>query len=723
MKQSIKTQKHYRVCNLCEAICGLEISHDGEEILSIRGDEKDPFSKGFICPKGAMMGELYNDPDRLRKPLKKTENGFIEIGWEEAFDIVAKRLNETRKEHGNNSIATYFGNPTVHNYGIMMFVSQFKKALRTQNSFSATSMDQLPHHFAAYFMLGSAMLMPIPDINRTDYMIIMGANPIASNGSIMTAPGVGNRLKNIQARGGKFIVIDPRKTETAKISSEHFFIKPDKDVYFLLAMLRIITKEKKYKLGHLTTIVNDLEKTLNLANQFSPEKVADVTGIAATDIIRITNEYINTPKAVLYGRMGVSTQSNGGLCHWLINLINILTNHFDTPGGAMFTKPAVPVIRSKKNHNVYARWQSRVRGLPEFESELPVSVMVEEITTTGDGQIKALITNAGNIVLSTPDAGRMDEALKQLDFMVAIDIYLNETTRHADIILPPTTGLEVDHYDLIFNTFAVSNTAKYSEALFAPKHGQLHDWQIMKALTKRLSNKKLPLLHRISTPKFLLKLGLLTGPYGKWGSVTRLFSGLSLNKLKKSVHGIDLGPLKRMLPDSLKTKDQKIQLAPKIFTEELAVLAADFEKELSNDERNDFALIGRRHLRSNNSWLHNTEKLMKGRNRCTMMIHESDAEKLGILNEEEVIVKSNAGQVNIPVEITSDIMPGVVSIPHGFGHHKKGIKLGIASQYPGVSVNDLTDHNDLDSVTGNAAFSSLRVEITKLKTDKQEVLS
>lgn len=713
MKQSSKSDKHFRVCNLCEAMCGLEITHDGDQVISIKGDEKDPFSKGYICPKGAMMGELYNDPDRLRKPLKKTTDGFAEIGWKEAFDLIGSKLNTIRKEFGNDAIATYFGNPTVHNYGIMMFVSEFKKAIRTKNAYSATSMDQLPHHFAAYFMLGSAMLMPIPDVNRTDFMLILGANPLVSNGSIMSAPAIGKKLKDIQKRGGKFIVIDPRKTETAKAASEHFFIKPDQDVYFLLAMLHIISRDKKYKLGHIEKYIKGLQGVEDLAKSFSPEKVAEITGIAASDIERITNEFIDTPRAVIYGRMGVSTQSYGGLCHWLINLINIVTGHFDSPGGAMFTNPAVPVVRNKKGHNVYNRWQSRVRGLPEFESELPVSALVEEIVTPGKGQVKALVVNAGNIVLSTPDSGRMDEALDQLDFMVAIDIYLNETSRHADIILPPTTGLEIDHYDLIFNTFAVSNTAKYSKALFKPKNGQLHDWQIIKALTKRLTKKKLPLLHRIATPKLLLRLGILTGPYGKWHSIGKLFSGLSLGKLRRSKHGIDLGPLIPMLPQMLRTSDKMISLTPSIFTDALRKLEVKFNETSFEKDLGKYSLIGRRHLRSNNSWLHNSEKLMAGKNRCTVMMHPSDCEVVGVKNQEEVTVTSSRGSVRIPVEITEDMMPGVVCIPHGFGHHKKGIKLGVASKYPGVSVNDLTDHQALDSLTGNAAFSSLKVAIKK----------
>ncbi len=708
-----KSYTHYRVCNFCEAMCGLEITHNGKQVLSVKGDEKDPFSKGSICPKGAVIGEMYNDPDRLRKPLKKTNTGFVEVDWEEAFNIVGKRLNAIRDQYGNDAIGLYFGNPTVHNYGAMMYVGAFKKAIRSKNNYTATSMDQLPHHFASHFMFGSGMIMPIPDINRTEYMIIMGANPSASNGSIMTAAGVQKRLRDIQQRGGKYIVIDPRRTETAKSADEHLFIRPGTDVYFLLAMLHIIVIEKKYNLKQLTPHINDLDIVLSIAEPYAPEKISSITGIAAEDIKRITNEYIDTEKAVLYGRMGVSTQEYGGLCHWLINLINILTGHLDTEGGAMFTNPAVPMVRNKVGHNPYARWKSRVRGLPEFEGELPVSTMVEEIITEGKGQIKAMITHAGNPVLSTPNGGRLDQALEGLDFMVSIDIYLNETTKHADIILPPTTGLEIDHYDLIFNSFAVSNTVKFSEALFLPKDGQLHDWQIFKALTKRLSKKKLSWMYKISTPKMWLRLALLNGPYGNFSGIKRLFTGLNLRKIRKSVHGVDLGPLIPMFPKLLRTKDQKIQLAPKLFLEQLEVLDTKFSTGKDTLGNNEFRLIGRRHLRSNNSWMHNVDKLMSGKNRCTVMMNPLDAERLGLIEEDEVMVKSRVGEVKIPIEVTKNMMPGVVSIPHGFGHTRKGSRLKVAEAHAGVSFNDISDHDRMDTLTGNAAFSGQVVTISK----------
>lgn len=713
MPAAATVKKHYRVCNLCEAMCGLEIEHDEKKVLAIRGDKSDPFSQGSICPKGALMGELYEDPDRLRRPLKKTPKGFISISWQEALDIVGERLNAIRAQYGNDAIGLYLGNPTVHNVGALLYISAFKKALRTKNAFSATSMDQLPHHFAALHMFGHGLLLPIPDIDRTDYMIIMGANPVASNGSLMSAAGVQKRLKAIQERGGEYVVIDPRKTETAKGANQHFFIQPGTDVYFLLAVLKIIL-DTGPKLGHLSSLVKGLSTLREIVDEFTIEQAAALTGIEVASIQAIARQYLNTKRAVIYGRMGLSTQTHGGLCQWLINLINLISGHLDTEGGAMFTKPAIPVVRGKPGRINAGRWKSRVSGLPEYGGELPVVTMAEEITTPGTGQIKALVTHAGNPVLSAPSGHLLEAALPQLDFMVAIDIYLNESSKHADIILPPTTGLEIDHYDLVFNALAVSNNAKFSPALFPPQEGQLHDWQILKALTQRVSKKPMPWTYRWSTPRRLLNAALLTGPYGKLSSIKRFFSGLSLTKVRKARHGIRLGPLQPMLPKALMTKDKKISLCPEPMLSQLKTLKEESQsfKKLAP---NEFRLIGRRHLRSNNSWLHNTDKLMRGKNRCTVMLHPTDSARLSLMDEQEVIIRSRVGEIQIPVEITDQVRPGVVSIPHGFGHHRADIKLQVAANSAGVSVNDITDFQRIDPLTGNAAFSGQIVQIISQK--------
>ena len=459
-------KKHYRVCNLCEAMCGLEIAHDGEKVVSVKGDPNDPLSKGSLCPKGALIHKIHEDPNRLKEPIMKNSKGEWEpIGWEKAFDIVGEKINAIRQKDGNDAVAIYLGNPTVHNFGMMLFSGELRRSLKTKNFFSPTTMDQLPHHFIAYHMFGHAFNMPIPDVDRTDYFVMFGANPIASNGSIMSGCGPIEKIRTIQERGGKVILFDPRATETSKVVDEHHFIRPSTDVFFLLGMLHLIQKNNWIQLGHLAEHLNGLDELSDIAKAYTPAKVAQITGVSEEVLVRITKEYVLEDKALLYGRMGMSTQEHGGLCHWLTSVINILTNHFDREGGTMFPKPAVDIKRQKGWHLSHGRWHSRVRKLPEFDGELPVSVMAEEMLVPGKGQIKGLITFAGNPVLSTPNSKRLEAALPNLDFMVSIDIYLNETTRHADIILPPPSHLEIDHYDLIFNHFAVVNNAKFSPCL------------------------------------------------------------------------------------------------------------------------------------------------------------------------------------------------------------------------------------------------------------------
>jgi len=713
-------KKHYRVCNLCEAMCGLEIEHDGKKVISVKGDLKDPFSKGSICPKGALIHKIHEDKDRLKVPLKKSKEGkWEEISWKSAFDIIGEEVNKIRIKYGDDAVALYLGNPTVHNFGMMLFSGVMRRSLKTKNFFSPTTMDQLPHHFIGYHMFGHAFNMPIPDVDRTDYFIMFGANPIASNGSIMSGCGPIEKIRAIQNRGGKLVLFDPRATETSRVVDEHHFIKPSTDVYFLLGMLHLILKNNWIRLGHLKQHINGLEQLQGVADEFTPSKVEELTAVSSKVLIRLTKEYVLRDKAVLYGRMGMSTQEHGGLCHWLTSVINILTNHFDQEGGAMFPKPAVDVKRQngwRKSHN---RWRSRVKNLPEFDGELPVSTMAEEMLTPGMGQIKGLITFAGNPALSTPNAKRLETALPNLDFMVSIDIFINETTKHADIILPPPSHLEIDHYDLIFNHFAVSNNAKFSPQLFQPKEGQLYDWQIAKELANRfskISSYKVPIMFKYLNPRQLLNLGLLMGPYGKWSSPSRWLNGLNLKKLIKSKHGINFGSLKTRIPEVLNTQDDKIQIAPLVFLDGLKKLKTRMNEIPTHADATKFQLIGRRHLRSNNSWMHNVKELISGKNRCTAMMNTDDASALGLKDGELIIVHSATGEIEIPVQITDKIMKRVISIPHGYGHNKPNTGLSIASQKgnAGVSVNDITDHNRLDNVTYNAAFSGQPVSITKL---------
>lgn len=687
------SEVHYRSCNLCEAICGIEIEHEDGKVLTVKGDRDDPFSRGHICPKAFALRDIYEDPNRLKTPVRRVGDEWIEISWDEAFDEIATRIGEIQKLHGRDSVAVYQGNPSVHNLGTLFSSGDLLKSLKTKNHFSATSVDQLPHHFASWAMFGHPLLLPIPDIDRTSYFLVLGANPLASNGSLMTAPDIIHRLDAITKRGGKIVLIDPRKTETARVASEHHFIAPSTDAYFLLALVNTLFSENLINTGALGEFTDGIDELREISKDFTPDSVAEKTGIAAAEIKRIAREFATSESAVCYGRMGLSTQEFGGLCQWLVNAVNILTGNLDRAGGAMFTTPAVDVLAASKGANIHDRWRSRVRGLAEFMGELPVAALAEEMLTPGEGQIKALITSCGNPVLSTPNGARLNDAIAALDFYVAIDIYINETTRHASIILPPATGLEVSHYDVIFNVLAVRNVAKYSSALFEKSPGALYDWEILQTLAHRLGGGEGDV--KTVPPEVKLDFGLKFGKYG-----------LSVEKLRENDHGLDLGALESCLPQRLFTENKRIALAPEAIVGDVARLA-----HARNLDERPFALIGRRHLRDCNSWLHNSPTLVKGKNRCTLMMNSTDAARLEVKNDQQVRVVSRTGAVALPAEITDSIAPGVVSIPHGYGHARKGARLDVAAEHAGVSINDLTDHDLLDALTGNAAFSSVRVSV------------
>ncbi|MCB1176924.1 MAG: molybdopterin-dependent oxidoreductase [Leptospiraceae bacterium] len=706
------TKTIYRACNLCEATCGLRFEFNDDNSISVKGDKEDPFSRGHLCAKGPEMLSIYNDPDRLKFPMKRTGDSWKQISWVEALSETATKLHEIQKKYGNDSVGIYLGNPNVHNYGSILFGPKFFGKLKTKNLFVATSVDQLPHHLTSHFLYRNHFLIPIPDIERTKYFLILGGNPFASNGSMMTAPDIKKRLKEIQERGGKVVTIDPRKTETADFASDHIFIKPGTDIYFLLSMIHILFKENLIKNNHVLQLTKSIDELKSIAENFPPEDTENITGIKSEITYKITREFAKSESGVCYGRMGLSTQEFGTSCQWATNIINILTGNLDSPGGSMFTNPAADITNDKGSLDIFDRYRSRIRNLPEYNGEFPVAIMADEILTPGQGQIKTLITSAGNPVLSTPNGTKLDKALSELEFMVSIDFYLNETTRNANIILPPTSALEHDHYDLVFNVFAVRNNAKYSIPVFDPPEGTLHDWQILSDLAKRMDllNKGKPLPDTVVESKIkptdFLNHWLTAGTYGKSHE-------LNVKKLEENPHGIDLGPLQKNLPEKLRTEDKKINLVPE-------PIAKDFDRilkrkiELIGNNSDQLLLIGRRHLRNNNSWMHNIPKLMTGKNRCTILIHPEDAKKLNISNEENILVKSNKGEIQIEAEISDKIMQGVVSIPHGFGHNKKGIKLSTAGKFAGVSINDLTDEERIDEVSGNAAFSGTPVSIKKL---------
>jgi anaerobic selenocysteine-containing dehydrogenase len=704
------TNHRTHTCMLCEAMCGLdlEMADDASSILHVRADKQDPFSRGHICPKALAIEDVRLDPDRVLTPLRRGKNGFSRIGWDEAIDEATSRIHELQARYGKKAVALYAGNPTVHSFGAMLGMLTLGSALDGHSNFSATSVDQLPHQLNAFQMFGNQALMPVPDVDRTQFMLIIGANPLVSNGSIMSAPGIAERLQALRARGGRLVVVDPRRTETAAVADTHLAISPGTDALFLLALANVIIHENLSRPGRLAAFTDGLERLSALTAPFTPEAVAPVIDLDASAVRTLAREFAQAQSAVAYGRMGLCTQSTGGTSAWLLCVLNLITGNLDRVGGSMFTTPAVDLAALAKrvgkpgSHN---RFQSRVRGLPESAGELPVSVMAEEMDTPGEGQIRALITVAGNPALSTPNGPRLERALEKLDFVLSFDLYRNETTRHAHLILPTSFGFERDHYDIVFNMLAVRNNAKFAEAIFPAAGETREDFELLSAFAASLAKRRkgvkakatalaLTAMHKVGSRRLLDGL-LRIGPHR-----------LSLAALQRAPHGVDLGPLVPRLPDVLGTKSQRIAAVPEIYARDLLRLAV----MLHAPRRTGLMLIGRRLLRSNNSWMHNSERLTKGRTACTLLIHPQDAAARGVVAGAEVHVRSAAGQVTAEAELSDTMKRGVVSLPHGYGHTRPDVPLQVASRRAGVSLNDVT-LGAVDPVSGNAALNGIEVDV------------
>jgi anaerobic selenocysteine-containing dehydrogenase len=700
------TRTHHRVCHLCEAMCGLVIQTEGDKVTDIRGDKDDPLSRGHVCPKAVALQDIHEDPDRLRKPMKRIrtapgEYQHVEIEWSEALDLAADALASTIEKRGVDAIGAYFGNPSVHNYGMLTHQRNLFRHIRTRNRFSETSVDQLPHHLVSLWCFGHMLLHPIPDVDRTHYFLMLGANPLASNGSIWTVPDVRQRLKDLKSRGGKLVVVDPRRTETAELASEHLFIRPGSDAAFLLAMIHVLFRDDLVAPGPLGDFTDGLDEVASAVSELSPDWASPLTGIAADDIVRIAHELAEAEAGICYGRMGVSTQAYGALCQWAIQVINVATGHLDKPGGSLFTRPAMDQVVNT-NPGGFGRFTSRGRGLPEFNYELPAATMVDEIRTEGEGQIRLMFTGAGNPVLSTPNGRALDEALEEVDFMISVDPALNETTRHADVILPPTSPLEHDHYDIAFHNLAIRNTARYSPAVFDKPEGALHDWEIFSELgarvAARLNLEPMPTY----PPDRMVDAALKSGPYGEHTDWQ-----LSIDKLKAHPSGIDLGPLEPSCPERLQTPNQRIQLA-------IPEVLADIQRFVKDTDvaGDHYRLIGRRHVRDNNSWMHNHHRLMKGKPRCQLLMHPDDVAKEGWQSGMVVTIESRVGAIDAELAASDEMMPGVVSLPHGYGHGLAGTRGQVASRHAGVSCNDITDEQFVDQLSGNAAVNGVSVRLS-----------
>ncbi len=737
---------HHRICPLCEACCGLELKVRGDKVISIRGHDADVFSAGYICPKGVALKDLHQDPDRLRTPMIKRNGVHVAATWDEAWAEIATRLPAVQAAHGRNAVALVAGNPSSHKASLMLYFTRLARGIGSRNIFSAATLDQMPRHLSSGLLFGQWMSVPVPDIARCDYLIVLGANPVASNGSMWTVPDFKGKAKALQARGGQLVVIDPRRTETAAMADAHHFIRPGADVFLLLGMAHTLFAEGLVKLGRVAKFVNGVDEVQQAVAPFNADIVAARCGIAAETIRTLARQLANTPRAALYARIGTCTQEYGSLNTWLVDVINTLTGHLDEPGGTMFPKAAAFAVNTvgesgKGRGIVMGRHTSRISGATEVMGELPMGCLAEEIETPGAGQIKAIITVATNPVLSSPNGPRIAQALESLDFMVSLDIYLNETTRHADVILPGPSPLEDMHYDVPYPQMSWRNHARYSAPIFAPAPGQPMEWETMLKLAAIASGKDAHLsgieiddktfsddMHKqfgeqaqavldatrdLRGPDHLLDVALRTGPYGD--NFGKNPAGLTLAKVKASTAsgGVDLGPLMPRIPELLRTPSGKVELAPSQLLADLERAAADIQRPAP-----DMVIIGRRDTRSNNSWMHNLPILAKGPMRCTALVHPLDAERLGLVEGAMARIASTTSQgpksIEAQVQLSTDMMPGVVSLPHGWGHNLPGTNLQLAAQRPGANLNALLDENLRDPLTGNAVLSGVPVQMTAL---------
>lgn len=734
------SDKHLRTCPLCEAMCGLEIhvegGRQGGRVTSIRGNPDDVWSRGHLCPKGVSLGAVHHDPDRLRRPLIKVDGAWQEVSWDRAFRRCTELLTPVIEKYGIGAVTAYTGNPLAHSFSLARYAGVLMGMSGMPVTYSPGTVDQWPKNLSSHLMYGLWWNFPVPDIERTDLLVIMGANPAASQGSLLAAPNVMGLIDGIRRRG-KVIVIDPVRTQTAAHADEWLPIVPGTDAALLLAVAHTLFAEDLIKPG---PHVDGVDTMRRVAADWPPDRVSAVTGIDSDTIRRLARELAGTERSVVYGRIGLCNQEFGSLASWLVDVVNILTGHFDTPGGAMFPRPAAwsittqPLPGLEGGRPEFGRWQTRVRGAKEVLGQAPVSCMAEEIATPGAGQLKALITVAGNPVLSTPGGDKLDEVLPMLDAMISIDLWLNETTRHADVILPGLSPLEQPHHDDLILLFAIHSIANYSAPVFDPGD-RPHEWEILirltglctgtpaedvdvaaiddgffdyLAFTRGLDGAALRKHYAASGlgggPERILDLTLRTGPFGdQYGTNP---GGLTLDLLKANPNGIDFGPMVSQVPDILGTPEKKIRLAPQYLLDDLPRLAARLERPAES-----LVLVSRRHLRSNNSWLHNVPALMKGKDRCTLLIHPDDAARCGVADDDVVTVKSAAGEIKVPVEITDAIMPGVVSLPHGWGHGKPGTRMSVANTSPGANTNALSLPTFVDEPSGNGALNGIPVTV------------
>ena len=724
----VSTRTVYRTCTLCEACCGLRFEVAGDRITSVRPDDDDVLSRGFVCPKGVAIADVHHDPDRLRQPLVRDREGTLRPAtWDEAFAAAASGLDAVRRAHGRDAVAVYMGNPIVHNHGAILLRSGLLKAVGSRNNTSAGSQDTSPRFAASYYLYGNSLSIPIPDVERTQYFLCIGANPMVSNGSFLSAPNMRGRLRAIQARGGRVVVVDPRRTESAREADEHVAIRPGSDAMLLLAMVQTLDARGRVDRTTVERLATGWDRIRESLAPFTPEAVAPHVGIPAADVARLALAFADAPSATAYSRIGVCNNAHGTLATWATDLLNLVAGRLGAEGGALFTSPAFDICELSRTigGDGHGRWRSRVRGLPETLGDLPAAILAEEMETPGTGQVRAFLTFAGNPVLSTPNGRRLDRALAGLDFMVSIDLYVNETTRHADVILPPAWGLAEEHVDLMFANYFVRNVARWSPPVVERGPDERADWEILLELTERLGggpsgHAVLDGLYGVAKrfgfrwhPATLAELALRTGRFGDryvpWSS------GLNRKKLEAAPHGIDLGPLELGIARRVFHRDGRVHLADGPFPAAIGALAATLATRPRADE---LLLVGRRELRTNNSWMHNVPAMVAGRERCVLLVHPEDAGRAGVVDGAVAVLESRVHTGSVKVQVSEEMRPGVVSLPHGWGHAASAPWQQVAGRHPGVSANDWTDDQEVEAIVGQSILNGVPVRLRPRRPDE-----
>ena len=738
------TRVHLRQCPVCECMCGLEVHLDAEDhVKVIRPDRDDVWSNGFICPKGTTLGRLHEDPDRIRVPMIREgspdDPQWRQATWDEAFARCEELLHGVLDEHGIEAMTAFIGNPAGHSFSLSRYGALLMGQAGFPMIYSAGTVDQWPKNVSSVLMYGNMWKIPTVDIAHTDLWIIMGGNPQASGGSLLASPDQLAQIDGIKARGGQVIVIDPRRTITADHASEWIPIVPGTDAALLLAMANVIFAEVLHSLGAVDGLVEGVEAVREACASYTPERVEAFCKVPAATIRRLARALAGARAGGLYGRIGLCNQEFGTLASWMVDVVNIIAGQFDKQGGMLFGTPAGEPFVWKLDTALtgapeFGRWRSRVRGAPEVLGQVPCSCLAEEIATPGDGQIRALINIAANPALSVPDSQHLEDSLPLLDCMIAIDCYMNETTRFAHVILPAPSPLESPHFDELMWAWSIGTASKWSDQLFDTPEGYVPEWEIMARLGwlctgaadadfdfaalddgffavmcgmyGRDPETTLPLYDH-GGPERMIDLQLRMGPWGdRYGEVP---DGLNLERVKAAEHGVDLGPMQPgRAAEVIGTPSGRIELAPEYILSDLPRLDAALERDPDS-----LVLVSRRNIKSKNTWMHNVKVLVKAGNRCTLLMHPEDAADAGLVDEAIALVSSEAGSVEVPVEISDEMMPGVVSLPHGWGHDRPGTRLSVAREHAGINSNLLAPGHFVDVLSGNQAVNGIPVQVVR----------